>query len=59
MKAVLCSSYGPPENLTLEEIVEPIAGEGEALVEVYAASLKENISSNLLCHLHQAQKWAA
>ena len=39
MKAVLCSSYGPPENLTLEEIVEPIAGEGEALVEVYAASL--------------------
>ena len=39
MKAVLCSSYGPPENLTLEEIAEPIAGEGEALVEVYAASL--------------------
>ena len=39
MKAVLCSSYGPPERLTLEEGVAPIAGEDEAIVEVHAASL--------------------
>ena len=39
MKAVRCSSYGPPENLTLEEIGAPTAGENEAVVEVYAASL--------------------
>lgn len=39
MKAIVCSSYGPPENLTLEEIADPVAGENEAVVEVYAASL--------------------
>ncbi len=39
MKAILCKSYGPPENLVLEEIYDPIAGKNEAVVEVYAASL--------------------
>lgn len=39
MKAVRCSSYGPPENLTLEDIESPTAGENEAVVEVYSASL--------------------
>ena len=39
MKAVVCSSYGPPENLTLEDISDPIASENEAVVDVYAASL--------------------
>ncbi|PCJ27949.1 MAG: NADPH:quinone oxidoreductase [SAR86 cluster bacterium] len=39
MKAILCKSYGPPENLVLEEVEDPVAGENEAIVEVYAASL--------------------
>ena len=39
MKAVVCSSYGPPENLTLEDISDPVASQNEAVVEVYAASL--------------------
>lgn len=39
MKAVVCKSYGPPENLVLEEVEDPVAGENEAVVEVYAASL--------------------
>lgn len=39
MKAILCVSYGPPENLVLQEIDDPIAGNNEAIVEVYAASL--------------------
>jgi NADPH2:quinone reductase len=39
MKGILCVSYGPPENLVLEDIDDPIAGEDEAIVEVYAASL--------------------
>jgi hypothetical protein len=26
MKAVLCRSFGPPENLTLEEVAEPRPG---------------------------------
>ena len=39
MKAVRCGSFGPPENLTLEDIDAPAAGENEAVVEVYSASL--------------------
>ena len=39
MKAVVCSSYGPPENLKLEEIDDPEFGSDEALVEVYASAL--------------------
>ena len=39
MKAILCKSYGPPENLVLEEVQDLKPGEGEALVEVYAAAL--------------------
>jgi len=39
MKALRCGSFGPPENLTLEDIDAPSAMENEAVVEVYAASL--------------------
>lgn len=39
MKAVLCKSYGPPENLTLEEIDDPKPGAGEVLIDIYAAGL--------------------
>ena len=39
MKAILCKSYGPPENLVLEEVQDLNPKEGEALLEVYAAAL--------------------
>lgn len=39
MKAILCKSYGPPENLVLEEVEDIKPKEGETLVEVYAAAL--------------------
>ena len=39
MKAIVCKSYGPPEDLALEEIDDPVAAENEAIVEVYSASL--------------------
>lgn len=39
MKAIVCSSYGPPENLRIQEVNDPVAGPNEAVVEVYAASL--------------------
>ena len=39
MKAIFCKSYGPPKNLVLEEVDDLKPGEGEALVEVYAAAL--------------------
>ncbi len=39
MKAVLCKAYGPPEDLVMEEVPDPEPGEGEAVIEVHAASL--------------------
>jgi NADPH2:quinone reductase len=39
MKAVLCKSFGPPENLVLEEVPAPVPGPGEVLVDVHAAAL--------------------
>jgi len=39
LKAILCKSYGTPENLVLEDIENLKPREGEVLVEVYAASL--------------------
>jgi len=39
MKAVLCKSYGPPENLTFEEVDDPTPKPGEALIDIYATGL--------------------
>src|SRR3954463_1217025 len=39
MKAVLCKAYGPPESLVYEEVPSPLAGPGEAVVSVKAASV--------------------
>jgi NADPH:quinone reductase len=39
MKALLCTHYGTPDDLTIEQIAEPTAGPGEAVVQVKAAAL--------------------
>jgi NADPH:quinone reductase len=39
MKAVVCKAYGPPETLVFEEVESPVAGPGEAVVSVKAASV--------------------
>lgn len=39
MKALLCKSYGPPENLVLEEVADLEPLPTEVIVDVYAASL--------------------
>ncbi|HEV7999454.1 MAG TPA: NADPH:quinone oxidoreductase family protein, partial [Planctomycetaceae bacterium] len=39
MKAVLCRAFGPPESLTLEEVPDPQPGDGQILIDVYAAGL--------------------
>lgn len=39
MKALICERLGPAENLCVTEIAEPVAGPGEALVEVDYAAL--------------------
>jgi len=39
VKALICPSLGPAENLRVEEVEAPTAGEGEALVEIAYAGL--------------------
>lgn len=39
MKAVVCKKFGPPEDLVIEELPEPVASAGQVLVHVQAASL--------------------
>ena len=39
MKAVLCNSSGPPENLVIDEIPAPAPAADEVLVDVYASAL--------------------
>ena len=39
MKALVCPSLGPAENLLVTEVEAPRAGDGEALVEIACAGL--------------------
>jgi len=39
VKALVCHSFGPIENLRVEEISAPVAGPGQLLVEVRSASI--------------------
>ncbi len=39
MRAILCKTYGTQENLVVEEVADPLAGNNQAVVAVYSASL--------------------
>lgn len=39
MKSLLCRQYGPPEELELAEVPDPVPGPGQALVAMKAAAL--------------------
>jgi NADPH2:quinone reductase len=39
MRAVMLRTFGPPEVLVVEEVPDPVAGPGQALVEVEAVSV--------------------
>ena len=39
MKALLCTRYGTPDDLTLADIPDPVPGPGEVAVQIEAAAL--------------------
>jgi NADPH:quinone reductase len=39
LKALLCTSYGPPDTLVLTEVPDPIAGPNEVVVRMHAAGV--------------------
>ena len=39
MKALICENFGPPETLRVVDLPDPIAGEGEVLIDVSYAGL--------------------
>jgi NADPH:quinone reductase-like Zn-dependent oxidoreductase len=43
MNAIVCTQYGPPDVLKLEEIQKPTPGDDEVLVKVHSSSVNYNI----------------
>jgi len=39
MRALVCNEYGPPESLVIEEHLDPVAGDGEIVVDIAAAGI--------------------
>ena len=39
MRAVVCHSYGPPEDLVVDEVADPTPGPGQLVVRVHAAAV--------------------
>ncbi|MGA9493699.1 MAG: NADPH:quinone oxidoreductase family protein [Mycobacterium sp.] len=39
MRAVVCRSYGPPEDLVVDEVDDPVPGPGQLVVRVHAAAV--------------------
>ena len=47
MKAIVCTQYGPPDTLKLEEVPKPTPGEDEVLVKVHAASVNYSTTASV------------
>jgi NADPH2:quinone reductase len=39
MKAVVCKEFGPIENLTVEDLPDPIPGAGDVVIDIHAAGV--------------------
>ena len=39
MKAIVCKAWGPPEDLALDDLPDPVPGPGQVVVEVKAAGV--------------------
>ncbi|MGB7393962.1 MAG: NAD(P)-dependent alcohol dehydrogenase [Pricia sp.] len=41
MKAIVCTKYGPPENMELKEVPKPIPNANEVLIKVHATAIND------------------
>jgi len=39
VRAVLCKAFGPPESLVLEEVDDPVAGDGQVVIDIHACAV--------------------
>jgi NADPH:quinone reductase len=39
MRAIVCRAYGPPEDLVIADVADPVPGPGQLLVRVHAAAV--------------------
>jgi NADPH2:quinone reductase len=39
MRAIVCNAYGPPEDLVISDVPDPVPGPGQLLVRVHAAAV--------------------
>jgi NADPH2:quinone reductase len=39
VRAIVCAAWGAPEQLALQDIAEPVAGDGEVAIDVHACSV--------------------
>jgi len=39
MRALVCKTFGPPEDLVIEEVDDPVANDNEVIVDIHAAGI--------------------
>ena len=56
MKAVVCTKYGPPDVLQLQDVENPVPGDNEVLIRVYATSVSSG-DVRMRCFNVPASQW--
>jgi NADPH:quinone reductase-like Zn-dependent oxidoreductase len=57
MKAIVCTKYGPPEALQLQDVEKPAPKDDEVLVEVHGSSVNYNVLGHVTGKPFLARLW--